>query len=101
MFGIGFNEVLVVFLVALLVYGPNQLPTLGREFAKGILRIRKYAEELKREIGLEELSHLHTNNYLDSILRIDPHAPNSDAHENTVQANNTQELKSELPDGGE
>ena len=41
MFDIGFQELVIIFLVALLVFGPKKLPEVGRTFGKWIMEIRK------------------------------------------------------------
>ncbi len=41
MFDIGIQELVVVFLVALLVFGPKRLPELGRTLGRFVLEIRK------------------------------------------------------------
>ena len=44
---IGFSEMLVIFVVALLVFGPKKLPELGKSLGKGIREFRKATNELK------------------------------------------------------
>lgn len=55
----GFQEWLVIALVALLVFGPNRLPEVARTAAKAIARFRTEArrniDELKRTAELEGL----------------------------------------------
>jgi Tat protein translocase TatB subunit len=41
MFDIGIQELVVVFLVALLVFGPQRLPELGRALGKFIFELKK------------------------------------------------------------
>lgn len=36
MFGIGFPELLVIFIVCLLIFGPGKLPEIGEALGKGI-----------------------------------------------------------------
>jgi sec-independent protein translocase protein TatA len=43
----GFSEMLLVFIVALLVFGPKKLPELGKSLGKGIREFRKATDELK------------------------------------------------------
>ena len=59
MFGsIGGPELLVIFLVALLIFGPRKLPELGRMLGKGIGEFRRATNDLKSsletEVALEE-----------------------------------------------
>ena len=44
---LGFSEMLVIFIVALLVFGPKKLPELGKSLGKGIRELKKATEELK------------------------------------------------------
>jgi sec-independent protein translocase protein TatA len=45
---IGFSEMLVIFIVALLVFGPKKMPELGKSLGKGIREFRKATDELKQ-----------------------------------------------------
>ena len=51
MFGpIGMPELIVIFLVALLVFGPRKLPDLGKTLGKGLAEFKRASEDLKRTI---------------------------------------------------
>lgn len=56
---IGFPELIVIFVVALLVFGPRRLPELGRSLGRGLAEFRRASTELKnsieREIDVAEL----------------------------------------------
>ncbi|HEX9636674.1 MAG TPA: twin-arginine translocase TatA/TatE family subunit [Acidobacteriota bacterium] len=59
MFGsLGFQEVLVLFVLALLIFGPRKLPELGRSLGKALNEFRRSSNELKasleEEIRLED-----------------------------------------------
>ena len=48
MFGsIGMPELILIFVVALLVFGPKKLPELGKSLGKGIREFKKATDELK------------------------------------------------------
>lgn len=55
MFNIGFSEAVIIFLVALIVLGPEKLPELGRFLGKLSLELKKSIEEIKKELEVEEL----------------------------------------------
>ena len=59
MFDIGFPELLVISLVALLVIGPNELPNAIRAISLWVGRLRrnfaKIRQELEKEIGADEI----------------------------------------------
>src|SRR5437762_5635023 len=44
---LGFSEMLVIFIVALLVFGPKKLPELGKSLGKGIREFKKATDEFK------------------------------------------------------
>ncbi len=53
--GIGPAELIVIFIVALIVFGPRKLPEIGRAIGKGIAELRKVMDghlyDLKEEIS--------------------------------------------------
>lgn len=59
MFDIGFWELIIIAIVALLVVGPDRLPGLVRETAKWATKIRRFVintkREIEREINLEDV----------------------------------------------
>ena len=50
---IGFPELVVIFVVALLVFGPKRLPELGRSLGRGIAEFRRASTDLKNSIERE------------------------------------------------
>src|SRR2546423_5542836 len=44
---LGFPEILMIFVIALLVFGPKKLPELGKSLGKGIREFKKATDELK------------------------------------------------------
>ncbi len=48
MWNLGFPELVVIFVVALLVFGPRKLPDLGRSLGKGLAEFKRASNELKR-----------------------------------------------------
>lgn len=53
MFDIGFWEIIIIAIVALLVVGPDKFPGLIRETARWGVRIRRFVVDTKREIERE------------------------------------------------
>lgn len=54
MFGIGLPEMIVIFVVALLVVGPDKLPDLARSLAKGLFELKKSMNEVRSSFAEEE-----------------------------------------------
>ena len=60
MFGsLGVPELLLIFVVVLIVFGPRKIPEIGRTLGKALGEFRKATDDLKstieREVRLEEL----------------------------------------------
>src|SRR5260370_28005884 len=54
MFGFGgLSEVLFIMFLAMLIFGPENLPEIGRMLAKGMAEVRKASNELKRTLNAE------------------------------------------------
>ena len=53
MFGLGIPELIVIFVIALVVFGPKKLPDLGKALGKGIAEFKRATEEVKETIETE------------------------------------------------
>ncbi|MGB8882856.1 MAG: Sec-independent protein translocase protein TatB [Azonexus sp.] len=64
MFDIGFSELMVIGIVALIVIGPEKLPKVARTLGHLLGRAQRYVNDVKsdinREIQLDELKKLHS-----------------------------------------
>ncbi len=61
MFGIGLPELLVIFVVGILVFGPDRLPEFARQAGRFLRQVRQFTnaarDDLRKELG-PEFSHL-------------------------------------------
>ena len=57
MFDVGFWEVTIIAVVALLVVGPERLPGLARTVGQYVGKMRRYADHIRREIEKEVPTH--------------------------------------------
>ncbi len=53
MFGMGMQELIVIFVIALLVFGPSKLPELGRSLGRAMAEFKRASEELKEGLTAE------------------------------------------------
>ncbi len=53
MFGIGTSELLIVLLIALLVFGPKEIPKIARTLGRGMRELQRAKEELRQTIYTE------------------------------------------------
>ena len=54
MFGsLGMPELIVIFIIALVVFGPRKLPELGRSLGRGIAEFKKATNELQNTLEQE------------------------------------------------
>ena len=53
MFDVGFQELVLIFIIGLLVLGPQRLPKVAAEIGKWIGRARRTAAELRRQLERE------------------------------------------------
>jgi TatA/E family protein of Tat protein translocase len=53
MFGLGMQELIVIFVIALLIFGPKKLPDLGRSLGRSLGEFKRASEDLKEGLMTE------------------------------------------------
>ena len=54
MFGIGMQEMVIIGLIVLVVFGPKKLPTMARDFGRFVSEARRSVEEFKEDLVSEK-----------------------------------------------
>jgi TatA/E family protein of Tat protein translocase len=71
MFGLGFPEIMLIFVIALIVFGPKKLPELGKSIGRAMAEFKKASDdfqesvrtemkEVEKSTGVDELKKLST-----------------------------------------
>ena len=58
-------DLLVILVIALIVFGPKKLPELAKTIAKAMAELKKTTEEVKENIGINELREMRSNLTMD------------------------------------
>ena len=53
MFGLGIPELVVIFVIALIVFGPKKLPDLGKALGRGLAEFKRATQDVKESIESE------------------------------------------------
>jgi len=53
MFGLGAGEILIILIVAFLLFGPKQLPEIGRQVGKAVKGFKETADDLRKTVEPE------------------------------------------------
>ena len=70
---LGYQEIIIIFILALIVFGPRKLPELGKSLGKGIAEFKKASNELKQtwedEVRLDKEKEAVTEILKDSTIK--------------------------------
>jgi len=66
MFGLGLPELIVIFVIALLVFGPKKLPELGKSVGRAMAEFKKASQEFQESVR-EEMKQVEDTAELEKI----------------------------------
>lgn len=55
MFGLGFGEILLIMVVALIVFGPDRLPDIARTLGRTMAEFRRAMDEMRYEFSASQM----------------------------------------------
>lgn len=91
MFGIGYTEILVILVVALIVLGPKNLPKIARTLGKGLGEFRRVSTEFQRTINTEIEVEESTKRKKDAEARLAKRKEEDEAKEATKASTESEE----------
>ena len=99
MFGsLGVPELIFIFVLALLIFGPRKLPEIGRTLGRGLSEFRKASTDLKRSINAEMIEEEIRQSDPRSVLRESPSGGTSRGPSSDAAASNPEDGDDEAPD---
>jgi TatA/E family protein of Tat protein translocase len=89
---IGVQEMLFIFVLALLIFGPKKLPELGRSLGRGLSEFRRASAELKGSLEREMQNLDQETRYVEQETR---HEEQETRHEEQEARHEEQEIRHE------
>jgi sec-independent protein translocase protein TatA len=69
MFGLGMPELLLIFVIALIVFGPKKLPDLGKSIGRAMAEFKKAQDEFQESVK-SEMSEVEKSTGLEEIKKL-------------------------------
>jgi len=69
MFGLGIPEIMVIFIIALVVFGPKRLPELGKSLGRALAEFKKASDEFQESMR-EEMKEVEKTAELDQVKKL-------------------------------
>jgi sec-independent protein translocase protein TatA len=69
MFGLGIPELIVIFVIALLVFGPKKLPDLGKSIGRAMAEFKKASDDFQESVK-SEMREVEKSADLDQIKKL-------------------------------
>jgi sec-independent protein translocase protein TatA len=69
MFGLGIGELLVIFVIALIIFGPKKLPEIGRSVGRAMMEFKKASQEFQDSVR-EEMKEVEKTAQFDEIKKL-------------------------------
>ncbi len=71
---LGFSEMLFIFFIALLIFGPKKLPEIGRQIGEALIQFKRASNEFKAQLE-EEVRNMEAEEARKKIAPPEPPAP--------------------------
>jgi sec-independent protein translocase protein TatA len=71
MFGLGIPELILIFVIALIVFGPKKLPELGKSIGRAMAEFKKASEEFQESVREEMKEVEKTANVKEEMKKIE------------------------------